>query len=159
MERAIHPGLKLIRSAVASTFHLGRPQFAFRAILGFRHSWLSREIVAFGAYVPMSLLAAIAPFAAPSLLPTLLWACSLTGLVGVFCSSMIYHITQRPYWHAARSLPLFVVGGVSSAALWMAVLFQFNEKVELHGLLISIGIVGFFVRTAILWRSLQWRDR
>ena len=31
----------------ASLFHLGRPQFAFRAVLGLRHSWLSREIVAF----------------------------------------------------------------------------------------------------------------
>jgi len=32
----------------ASVLHLGRPQYAFRAILGLTHSWLSREIVGFG---------------------------------------------------------------------------------------------------------------
>jgi len=32
--------------------HLGRPLYAFRAILGFRTSWMSREIVAFSAYLP-----------------------------------------------------------------------------------------------------------
>src|SRR6266850_1787378 len=32
----------------ASIFHLGRPLGAWRAFLGFRHSWMSREIVAFG---------------------------------------------------------------------------------------------------------------
>ncbi|MCA9008023.1 MAG: dimethyl sulfoxide reductase anchor subunit, partial [Planctomycetaceae bacterium] len=29
----------------ASTLHLGRPQYAFRGILGLKHSWLSREIL------------------------------------------------------------------------------------------------------------------
>ena len=33
---------------LASIFHLGRPHLAFRAFLGFRTSWLSREIIAFG---------------------------------------------------------------------------------------------------------------
>ncbi len=38
---------------VASLAHLGRPQYAWRAVLGLRHSWLSREIVAFGAFAPL----------------------------------------------------------------------------------------------------------
>ena len=33
-----------------SVLHLGRPLYAFRAVLGFRTSWLSREIVAFGLF-------------------------------------------------------------------------------------------------------------
>ena len=49
---AITAGLATI-AAVSSTLHLGRPQFAYRAILGIRHSWLSREIVAFGAFIPL----------------------------------------------------------------------------------------------------------
>src|SRR5690606_40142196 len=35
----------------ASTFHIGRPQYAFRAFIGLRTSWMSREIIAFGAFV------------------------------------------------------------------------------------------------------------
>ena len=34
----------------ASVLHLGRPRYAYRAVLGLRHSWLSREVVAFGAF-------------------------------------------------------------------------------------------------------------
>ena len=34
----------------ASVLHLGRPRYAFRAILGLRRSWLSREILAFGLF-------------------------------------------------------------------------------------------------------------
>ena len=38
----------------ASIFHLGRPLFAFRAVLGLRTSWLSREIVAFGVFAGLA---------------------------------------------------------------------------------------------------------
>ena len=38
----------------ASVFHLGRPFYAFRAVLGLRHSWLSREIVAFGLFAGLA---------------------------------------------------------------------------------------------------------
>ncbi len=38
----------------AATLHLGRPHLAFRAILGIRHSWLSREVVAFGLFAAAS---------------------------------------------------------------------------------------------------------
>ena len=43
----IHLGLSLGLGYVglgASLLHLGRPLFAYRAILGWRHSWLSREV-------------------------------------------------------------------------------------------------------------------
>jgi Fe-S-cluster-containing dehydrogenase component/DMSO reductase anchor subunit len=40
----------------ASTLHLGRPQYAYRAIVGLRHSWLSREIVAFGAFAGLAVM-------------------------------------------------------------------------------------------------------
>ncbi|MEM6821412.1 MAG: DmsC/YnfH family molybdoenzyme membrane anchor subunit, partial [Verrucomicrobiota bacterium] len=38
----------------ASVLHLGRPMKAWRAFLGWRKSWLSREIISFGMLVPMS---------------------------------------------------------------------------------------------------------
>ncbi len=40
----------------ASLFHLGRPHYAFRAVLGLRHSWLSREIVVFGVFAGLASL-------------------------------------------------------------------------------------------------------
>ncbi len=41
-------------SLAAATLHLGRPLLAYRAVLGLRHSWLSREIVAFGVFATLA---------------------------------------------------------------------------------------------------------
>ena len=37
-------------SVGASVLHLGRPLYAYRALIGVRHSWLSREVLAFGLF-------------------------------------------------------------------------------------------------------------
>ena len=67
----------------ASTMHLGRPQYAFRAIIGLRHSWLSREIVAFGAFAgAASLFAGVCWMNPFSLLtPVLGGIVAVTGLI------------------------------------------------------------------------------
>ena len=39
-----------ISGLAAAIFHLGRPLYAFRALIGLRTSWLSREILAFNAF-------------------------------------------------------------------------------------------------------------
>ncbi len=63
--RPLHAAAALgfgLLALAASLFHLGRPQFAFRAVLGLRHSWLSREIVAFGAFAALATLYSVAVF-------------------------------------------------------------------------------------------------
>lgn len=89
----------------ASTLHLGRPQFAYRAVIGLRHSWLSREIVAFGLFAGAAILYAAGSwlgFESLGLVPALQtgvgWAVAASGLGGVFCSVMIYAFTQRSFW-------------------------------------------------------------
>ena len=93
----------------ASVFHLGRPFGAWRAFLNVRRSWMSREIVAFGIYAALLVLsAAIGIFAAHWRWLAIVAAGSVVvGTLGVFCSAMIYHDTQRPLWHWRRSVPLF----------------------------------------------------
>jgi formate dehydrogenase iron-sulfur subunit len=98
----------------ASVFHLGRPLYAFRAFLGLRTSWMSREIVAFGAFAgaamlyaaitwrqPICELLGLPPMAAGlgrALEVNLGSIVALSGIVGVFCSVMIYHVTLRRFW-------------------------------------------------------------
>jgi formate dehydrogenase iron-sulfur subunit len=98
----------------ASTAHLGRPLYAFRAFLGLRTSWMSREIVAFGAFAGAAMLYAALSWRAPLLaffhLPDSVdaiagaielhagSAVALSGIAGVFCSVMIYHVTLRRFW-------------------------------------------------------------
>lgn len=108
----------------ASTLHLGRPQYGFRAIMGFRHSWMSREIAAFGAFAGLAMAYAAGAWADPLLqllgLPTLepelsqrlqRWlgaAVAVTGLLGVGCSAMLYAVTRRVFWRLSYCGPRFL---------------------------------------------------
>lgn len=75
-----------------SVLHLGRPLYAFRAVLGFKTSWLSREILAFGLF---AFLAVIYAWKAND---TMDYVVFLSGLIGILCSVMVYRDTKRPFW-------------------------------------------------------------
>jgi Fe-S-cluster-containing dehydrogenase component/DMSO reductase anchor subunit len=84
----------------ASLLHLGRPQFAYRAVIGLRHSWLSREVVAFGTFTGLA-----APYALllgtgwlPAAVPGLGIAVAVSGVAGLVCSVFIYSTTRRTSW-------------------------------------------------------------
>jgi DMSO reductase anchor subunit len=121
----------------ASMFHLGRPRFAFRAVLGLRHSWLSREIVAFGGFAMLaSIYAAIifathgpaddAPIAgAPGRwIASLGWVVAMAGAAGVFCSAMVYVFTRRECWSFTRVAVRFTMTAMllGVAASWLSIL-------------------------------------
>lgn len=89
-----------------STLHLGRPMAAWRAVIGLRTSWLSREIVAFGLFAGLAMLESLAFWLKPLRMFNshyLGFAVDASGLLGVFCSVMIYHDTRRPFW---RGVPV-----------------------------------------------------
>lgn len=116
---AIALGLGLIAIG-ASLFHLGRPHLAFRAVLGLRRSWLSREIVAFGGFAGLAALAAIAPST---------WiggAAVAAGALGVLCSTMVYAATQRATWRidvtaATFALTTAILGLATTRVIAIAV--------------------------------------
>lgn len=106
--------------------HLGRPHLAFRAVLGWRHSWLSREAILFGVYaafsMPAALLAALPYVKAwipgfvqsilDLVLPTALQVplevlAIVAGSVAVYCSAKIYMFTGRTFWVGERTLAKF----------------------------------------------------
>ena len=89
----------------ASIFHLGRPRYAFRAVIGLRTSWLSREIVAFGVFAVLAAAYAttgLVSESSESLRHIHAWlgtAVLAAGLCGLVCSVMIYQCTQRSFWN------------------------------------------------------------
>ena len=115
----------------SSLLHLGRPLFAFRAILGLRHSWLSREIVAFGLFAGCAAAYAAAVYLVgrinfnlePAIEP-LGWSVAATGAIAVFCSVMIYVFTQREYWSFSRVGVRFTLtcALLGIAAMWLSIL-------------------------------------
>lgn len=93
-----------------STLHLGRPLSAWRAVIGLKTSWLSREIVVFGWFAGLACLQAagfwvkrLHAFSSLAMGTTV----ALSGLLGVVASVMIYHDTRRPLWSVGRSASKF----------------------------------------------------
>jgi DMSO reductase anchor subunit len=109
----------------ASVFHLGRPLYAFRAVVGLAHSWLSREIVAFGAFAALACGYAGSTWHleehAPAWSTALGWAVVATGLAGVASSTMIYAFTGREFWSVARTGSRFLLttAQLGIAAVWL----------------------------------------
>jgi Fe-S-cluster-containing dehydrogenase component/DMSO reductase anchor subunit len=122
-----------------STLHLGRPLMAWRAVLGWRTSWLSREIIVFGVFAALALLEA-ASWLPPlrSIHPTgLSVAVAMSGLAGVFCSLMVYHDTRRPFWGASLTGPRFFgtacLLGVAVALFVTTLQALFSPAVAVNG--------------------------
>ncbi|WP_421120666.1 DmsC/YnfH family molybdoenzyme membrane anchor subunit [Aquihabitans daechungensis] len=108
----------------ASTLHLGRPLLAWRAILGLRQSWLSREILAFGTFAGAGVaLSGLDALDAPALLTTGAESAMIAGgVAGVACSVRLYAVTGRRWWRTITSGIRFVgttavCGGVATAAV------------------------------------------
>ena len=98
----------------ASVLHLGQPMKAWKAFLGWRRSWLSREIIAFGFAM------GAAGAACGSLLPA--WPAAVAALVAVACSIMVYVDTRREFWSARITATKFLgttaILGFALAACW-----------------------------------------
>jgi len=127
--RPVHTGSALVFGLVAltaSVFHLGRPQYAFRAVIGLKHSWLSREILAFGVFAALACfypLTNALPLG-PGLREWLGWSVAAAGLAGVFCSVMIYVFTQRALWAFPQTGMKFLLTSLllGLATTWLTVL-------------------------------------
>ena len=105
-------GLGLL-AMLASTLHLGRPQYAWRAFIGLRTSWLSREIVAFTAFALLATAYAgsLHVWKDAARLELLGYATAAVGVAAVFASVMVYHATQRRWWSGARTGFKFALTG------------------------------------------------
>jgi DMSO reductase iron-sulfur subunit len=115
----------------ASTLHLGRPVYAWRALRGLRRSWLSREVLG------LTLFAGVA-----SLFAWMLWmdapgraavglVVTLFGVAGITCSARIYVVPARPAWDSRYTIadffatalllgPLLIRTMLDPAAPWIA---------------------------------------
>jgi formate dehydrogenase iron-sulfur subunit len=92
----------------ASVLHLGRPLLAWRAVLGLRHSWLSREIVAFSAFAGAATAGAATALLDLPGAGALVAIAAATGVIGVACSAQLYAVTGREWWAWEITGPRFV---------------------------------------------------
>jgi formate dehydrogenase iron-sulfur subunit len=86
-------------------------------VLGVRHSWFSREVVALGSYALLSSshgLATSVDLGGEPLRDVVGVVAALFGIVGITCSGLIYVVTRRTWWQARFTLAKFA--GTAAAA-------------------------------------------
>jgi len=102
---------------VASFFHLGRPERAWRSAAKWRTSWLSREVIALPAFLGCVVLYAIVPNAVIGI------AALLTCLALFVCTGMVYAcIRFLQEWASPLTLVNFFLLGAASGATLAAAL-------------------------------------
>ena len=165
---------------VASFLHLGSPAGAWRIFLGLKTSWLSREVVAFGAWAPVLIgyvlvvawphVYSASPDAirawVPEILPMWLPMVSLVmavilGLVSVFCSVMVYVDTRRAFWTMGKTLGRFtgtmVLGGFGGLLVVELLVGGSVSAVAIIGLLVGVLLKSVVEISQLLpARAVEW---
>jgi formate dehydrogenase iron-sulfur subunit len=138
----------------ASTMHLGRPAYAYRALKMWKRSWLSREVLLFSCFSGISGLYAV--------LLLLKWPGSriaglltaLFGIAGVTASACIYLVRARPAWNTKHTVVDFYLTGVLLGPLLVACLGVGDRRwlvvaaITAAGQLLLSQAVRFFWMTA-----------
>ena len=164
---------------LASVFHLGRPALAWRAVIGLRTSWLSREALAFGLFFKVLLLCTAVSAcgrvgslgrtlrALPggvqlvAALPALQLLTAALGLGGVACSIMVYAVTRRAQWSAALTALKFAGTTLllGAAALLTLTAFQSDGAVGLaRSLRVLSGSVALLAALKLAFEGSLLRD-
>ncbi|MGE3315320.1 MAG: DmsC/YnfH family molybdoenzyme membrane anchor subunit [Planctomycetaceae bacterium] len=153
----------------ASLLHLGRPQYAFRALIGLRHSWLSREILAFSVFAGAATTYAVMLWFKPSRpeVPDALFECLegaviATGIAAVCCSIMIYVSTRREFWSIGNTGGRFLLTTalLGAATLWVTTSVDPSGSIVLRnalgGTIVAISVTKLLLEASVfrwLWIS------
>jgi formate dehydrogenase iron-sulfur subunit len=150
---------------VASVLHLGQPLKAWRAFLGWRKSWLSREIIAFNGFAGAAISALAFSYAATEgwlpnatqFVPAVTGAAALAGLAAVFTSAMVYVDTKRALWSPRFVFVNFYGTTLLLGATFAAVAFGLSGAAQLvtqaAALAALVIRVALFARRRLHWRA------
>ena len=146
---------------LSSTFHLGRPERAWRALSQWRSSWLSREgVVALLTYLPTGLFAAAwvgLDETAGGYLGLGLLGAAL-GLITVYCTAMIYASLKTIHaWCNAWTIAGYMVYALMTSALAVNALdhiWRIGEAARFGPLVLIALVAGYAVKLGY-WRYID----
>lgn len=164
----------LVGGLVASVFHLGRPERAWRAATQWRTSWLSREVIALPAAMGLTFLYGLFHylgwtdplFVISATLPVdITLIIGALGTVATFvlflCTAMIYaSLRFIKAWHSPLTVGNFLFLGVASGFMLAAAFSAYlgTELVAFYGTWAVIAtLLGAITRGASLYRNTKFR--
>ncbi|WP_028465566.1 dimethyl sulfoxide reductase anchor subunit family protein [Nisaea denitrificans] len=139
---------------LSSTFHLGHPERAWRAMSQWRSSWLSREgLLAVLTYIPALLFAVGWVLLGRN---DGLWmlagaVAAILALVTVYCTAMIYQCLKTiPRWHNGFTVPGYLAMAMATGGLWILPLLALSGS-DLQTM--ALPTMGFLLLSA----AIKWR--
>jgi DMSO reductase anchor subunit len=153
--------LSLITAGLlSSTFHLGRPERAWRAFSQWRSSWLSREgVAAVAAYPPAGIAALgwVIAERADGLLAAAGIAAALLALATLYCTGQIYQSLRTiPQWHERLTTPVYMLIGLATGGMLLnALLHLLGSASEPVILLSALLIVASLAAKALYWMRID----
>ena len=127
-----------IAALFASTFHLGRPIHAARALKMWRRSWLSREVLLFSLFAASATICSASMLFGNSATGVLGIFTSLLGIAGVAASARLYLAPGRPAWDTRITFMEFFATTFLLGVAAMTGLSK--EDLHLHALLFCAAI-------------------
>lgn len=167
----------LVLGLVASFFHLGRPERAWRAIARWRTSWLSREVIVLPAFMGIVFFYGLLHWL--NVNPALItlgndYVVETTGALGLLgvalalalfvCTAMIYAAVKfLQEWHSPLTVINYTVLGTASGFTLATAYAAYGEHFALLPFLgtsaILLTLSGLLTRIASLWRNARLRPR
>ena len=143
---------------LASFFHLGHPERAWRAAMMWRTSWLSREVIALPAVILLTAMTFL--FIISGLVPAWLWAALLISILALWiCTAKIYQcIRFIQEWSHPSTLSNFILLGLTSGSLLLEFLLMlWNEPGAPLGMSMISGANFILLFLALNLKLWIWR--
>jgi DMSO reductase anchor subunit len=149
---------------LASTFHLGRPERAWRAFSQWRSSWLSREgIVSVLTYVPALLFGALwlGFVDAPQWIGLAGLATAVMCAITVFCTAKIYStLTTIRQWHQPLTVPVYLAFALATGAVLLMAIASVFGLYQIFQAALAIAALSVTLALKFLyWRKIDSEQR
>jgi len=152
--------LAITAGLLSSTFHLGHPERAWRALSQWRSSWLSREgLLALITYIPTMILAAgwVIGETLSGMIGLVAALTAPLALMTVYCTGMIYaDLPPIRAWHQPLTAPIYVAFALMTGLLalnWL--LTVFGAPHQIVGILTLLAIALAFGLKILYWQKLK----
>lgn len=147
-------GPVILLALVASLFHLGTPINAYRAVVNFGTSPLSREVLGSVSFTLIGGLFAIMQWrkiGSFALRNVIAWIATIVGLVFVYFMANVYLVPAQPAWNTLATPILFFATTLLLGALAMGAAFVAN-----YSYLKRTEPEGTEAQRTLLRSSLRW---
>ncbi len=149
---------------LSSTFHLGHPERAWRALSQWRSSWLSREgVAAVATYVPALGFGLVwsGLLTAPQWIAPLGIVTCAMALLTIFNTAMIYaSLKTIRAWNQRLTVPVYLVLGLATGSCLLAAISALFDRFQTFQVILTVILLALScVLKFVYWRVIDTAPR